>query len=295
MTAAARRTTSTTSSTTRGSRARSGCTARPPCASPTSRSRRMSKARPASSASTSTPPAPTPCVSCCATPTGEVVATGTGVAGALRVAGRPPLAAGRRLPVHAHRAGARRRRGRRRVLAPGRRPHARGARHRVPDQRQAVLLHRLRPPRRQRGPRQGPRQRLPRPRLPAHGLDRRELVPHLALPVRRRGHGVRRPPRHRRHRRGRRRRTQPRDGRRHLRRAGAADLLARDHQRPHPRDARAGDPRADRPRQEPPQRRDVVDHERARIQRRGRSRVLRAARRPSPASSIPPDPSPSST
>ena len=58
-------------------------------------------------------------------------------------------------------------------------------------------------PRRQRDPRQGPRQRLPRARLPADGLDRRELLPHVALSVRRRSHGVRRPPRHRRDRRDR--------------------------------------------------------------------------------------------
>ena len=58
----------------------------------------------------------------------------------------------------------------------------------------------------------GHEQRPDRPRFPAPGLGRRELVPHLALPVRRRGHGVRRPPRHRRDRRNRRRRAQPRDG-----------------------------------------------------------------------------------
>ena len=161
----------------------------------------------------------------------------------------------------------------------GRRPHARGARHRVPHQRRAVLLHRLRQARGHRRPRQGPRQRLPRARLPAHGLDRRELVPHLALPLRRGGHGVRRPPRHRRDRRDRRRRAQPR-------RWSAASSAAAPKQTCSPEtinDARAGrpragDPRARRPRQEPPQRRDVVDHERAGLERGGRARVLRAAR-----------------
>ena len=80
----------------------------------------------------------------------------------------------------------------------------RGARRRVPHQRRAVLLHRLRQARGHRRPRQGPRRCLPRPRLRAHGLDRRQLLPHLALPVRRGGPGVRRPARHRRHRRDRR-------------------------------------------------------------------------------------------
>ena len=72
-----------------------------------------------------------------------------------------------------------------------------------------VLLHGLRQARGQRRPRQGPRRRLPRARLPAHGLDRRELVPHLALPLRRGGHGVRRPARHRRDRRDAGRRPEP--------------------------------------------------------------------------------------
>ena len=59
-TAAASRSTCTTSTTTRASPARCGSTARPPCASTTSRSRPTSTARPGSSASTSRRPAPTP-------------------------------------------------------------------------------------------------------------------------------------------------------------------------------------------------------------------------------------------
>jgi beta-glucuronidase len=50
-------------------------------------------------------------------------------------------------------------------------------------------------------------------------------------------------------------------GRQHLRRPGLHYLLARDHQRPHPRGPRPGHPRAGRPGQEPPQRGAVVDRE----------------------------------
>ena len=60
------------------------------------------------------------------------------------------------------------------------------------------------------------------------------------------------------------------------------DLLARDHQRRHAGHARPGDPRAHRPRQEPPERGHVVDHQRAGLERGGRARVLRAARGPHP-------------
>ena len=127
---------------------------------------------------------------------------------------RDALAAGRRLPLRPHGRGGRGRRARRQLPPARRHPHARGARRRVPHQRRAVLLHRLRQARGHRRPRQGPRRRLPRARLPAHGLDRRELVPHLALPLRRGGHGVRRPPRHRRDRRDAGRGPQPRPHRR---------------------------------------------------------------------------------
>ena len=107
------------------------------------------------------------------------------------------------------------------------------ARHRVPDQRRAVLLHRLRQARGQPGPRQGPRRRLPGARLRADGLDRRELLPHVALPLRRGGPRLRRPARHRRHRRDRRGRAEHRPGRRHLRRRELPDVLRGDHQRRH--------------------------------------------------------------
>ena len=134
------------------------------------------------------------------------------------------------------------------------------------------------------GPRQGPRRRLPRARLPAHGLDRRELVPHLALPLRRRGAGVRRPARHRRHRRDRRRRAQPRRWSAGILGApAAADLLARRRSTTTRSAAHAqAHPRAHRPRQEPPERRDVVHRQRAGLQRGGGPRVLRAAGRPHP-------------
>ena len=59
----------------------------------------------------------------------------------------------------------------------------------------------------------------------------RELVPHLALPLRRGGARLRRPARDRRHRRDRRGRSQPLARRGHHRRTGAADVLARHDQR----------------------------------------------------------------
>ena len=62
-----------------------------------------------------------------------------------------------------------------------------------------------------------PRRRVHGPRLRADGVARRELVPHLPLPVRGGGARVRRPARHRRHRRDRRGRAQ-RPARRRARR-----------------------------------------------------------------------------
>ena len=56
--------------------------------------------------------------------------------------------------------------------------------HALPDQRRAVLLHRLRQARGQPGPRQGPRRRVHGARLRAAGLARRELLPHVALSLR---------------------------------------------------------------------------------------------------------------
>ena len=67
-------------------------------------------------------------------------------------------------------------------------------------------------------PRQGPRRRRDGPRLRVARLARRQLVPHVALPLRRGDPRPRRPPRHRGDRRDRRRRPEPRRGRRVLRR-----------------------------------------------------------------------------
>ncbi len=149
-----------------------------------------------------------------------------------------------------------------------RRPHRRGPRNRVPDQRRTVLLQGLR---HARGPcrhRQGAQQRPPGARLRAARLDRRQLLPHLALPLQRGRPRLRRPARHRRHRRDRRRRPEHGPRGRHLRRPGLHDLLPRDDQRPVTRGARPGHPRARRPRQEPPERRAVVDRQRARVRHR---------------------------
>ena len=91
-------------------------------------------------------------------------------------------------------------------------PHRGGPRHGVPDQRRAVLLHRLRPARGHPGPGQGSRRRVARARLRADGVDRRELVPDVALPVRGGGARLRRPARHRGDRRDRRGRAEHRPG-----------------------------------------------------------------------------------
>ena len=82
--------------------------------------------------------------------------------------------------------------------------------------------------------RQGPQPRLPGARLRAARVDRRQLVPHLALPLLRGRPRPRRPPRHRRHRRDRGRRPEHGPRRRHLRRAGLHDLLPGDDQRRDP-------------------------------------------------------------
>ena len=115
---------------------------------------------------------------------------------------RAPVAAGRGVPLRP--AGrARRRRRRRRQLHAARWASARSrcAGTAVPDQRRTVPLHRVRQARGRRRPRQGPRRRAHAPRLRAAGVDRRQLVPDVALPLRRGGAGLRRPARHRRHRR----------------------------------------------------------------------------------------------
>ena len=61
-----------------------------------------------------------------------------------------------------------------------------------------------------------------------------------------------------------------------------ADLRTRHRQRRDAARACAGDPRVDRPRQEPPERRHVVDRERARLRRRRGAGLLRAARHAHP-------------
>ena len=193
---------------------------------------------------------------------------------------RAPVGAGRRLPVRPRAsAGPRRRRGRQ--LPPERRrPHGQGRRHQVLDQRRTVLLHRLRQARGHPGDRQGPQRRVPAARLRAAEVDRRQLVPHLALPVLRGRARLRRPAGHRAHRRDRRRRAEHGPRRRDLRRPGLHDLLPRDRERRHPGGPRPGDPRADRPRQEPPQRGAVEHRQRAGVRnRRGRGLLPSAVRR----------------
>ena len=213
---------------------------------------------------------------------GSTVAEASGSSGSLSIADATLWQPGAAYlyDLTAESRGRRDRRGR--VSPAGRHPHRRSAGCGVPHQRRAVLLHRIRQARGRRGPRQGTRQRLPRARLRAAGLDRRELVPHRALPLRRRGARVRGPARDRRHRRDRRGRPQPLARRGHHRCTGAADLLARHDQRRHPCRARAAPARTRRARQEPPERRDVVHRERAGFPGGGRSRVLRTAHRSHP-------------
>ena len=115
-------------------------------------------------------------------------------------------------------------------------PDGRRGRPALPDQRRAVPLHRLRQARGRRDPRPRLRPGRDGPRLRVARVDRRELVPHVALPLRRELPGLRRPPRRRRHRRDGRRRAQPRHRHAHPRRAEATDdLQRRDHQRRGPR------------------------------------------------------------
>ena len=73
------------------------------------------------------------------------------------------------------------------------------------------------------------------------------------------------------------------------------DVLPRDRQRREPGGAQAGDPRAGRARQEPPERRAVVDRERARVRHRRGARLLRAALRAHPRAGPQPARSASST
>ena len=216
--------------------------------------------------------------------------------GAAHRAGRPPVAAGRGLPLRpGRRAVGRWRRAGGRLLAAGRHPHGRGRRRALPHQRRAVLLPRVRQARGHRRARQGPRRRVHGARLRADGLAGRQLVPHLALPLRRGGTRVRRPARDRGDRRDSRRRPQHGPGRRDLRQPGVHDLLRGHHQRRHAGGPPAGDPRARRPRQEPPVRGGVEHRERAGVRHPAGAGVLRAAGRRDARGSTPPARSASST
>ena len=165
---------------------------------------------------------------------GAEVARATGGDGELDGRGRAPVAPRRGLPLRARRrAVGRRRRAGRRLRAAGRHPHRAGRRDALPDQRRAVLLQRLRQARGHRRARQGARRRVHGPRLRADGVARRELVPHVALPVRRGGARLRRPPRHRGDRRDRGRGPEHGPGRRCLRHAGLRDVLRGHDQRRH--------------------------------------------------------------
>ena len=171
----------------------------------------------------------------CGTPTASEVAAGDGATGTLTVDDVHRWAPGRRLPLRPRGAAGRRRRrlvdsyhqnvGVRTVEVDG---------HRVPDQRRAVLLHGLRQARGHRRHRQGPQRRLHGARLRAAELDRRQLVPHLALPLLRGRAGLRRPARHRADRRGRGGRPEHGPRWRDLRRPGLHHVLAGDHQRRDP-------------------------------------------------------------
>ena len=172
------------------------------------------------------------------------------------------------------------RRARRRLPAAVRRAHRRRGRAPLPDQRRAVSLHRVRQARGLRRPRPRPRPRGHGPRLRAARVGRRELVPDVALSLRRGGARLRRPARRRGHRRDGRRGAQPRHRHAHPRRGRGADhVQRRDDQRSHAGDPPPGDPRARRARQEPPVRGDLEHRQRARHRRARGAGVLRAARR----------------
>ena len=176
------------------------------------------------------------------------------------------MAPRRGLPLRARRrAVAGRRRAGRRLRPAGRHPHRAGRRDALSDQRRAVLLHRLRQARGHRRARQGARRRIHGPRLRVDGVARRELVPHVALPVRRGRARLRRSPRHRGDRRDRGRGPEHGPGRRCLRHAGIHDVLRGHDQRRHARGPPPGDRGADRARQEPPVRRAVEHRQRARV------------------------------
>ena len=162
------------------------------------------------------------------------------------------------------------------------RPDGAGGRHPVPDQRRAVPLQGLRHARGPERPGHGPRRRLDGPRLRAAGLAGGQLVPDLALPLRRGGPRPRRPARGRGHRRDRRRGPQPQHQRRDLRRRRPHDVHRGDGRRRGPGRAPAGHRGAHRPRPEPPLGGAVEPGQRARVQQRGVGGLLRAALRRRP-------------
>ena len=171
-----------------------------------------------------------------------------------------------------------RRRGGRRLPAAVRRADGRRGRAPLPDQRRAVSLHRVRQARGLRGPRSRPRPRRHGPRFRAAGVARRELLPDVALPLRRGRPRLRRSARGRGHRRDGGRRAEP--GHRHpdpRGGGGPGDLQRGDDQRAHTGDPPAGDPRAHRARQEPSVRGDLEHCQRARHRLARGAAVLRAA------------------
>ena len=193
---------------------------------------------------------------------------------------RAPVAARRGLSLRPRGLAPRRRPAGRLLRPAGRRPHRRDPRPGLPHQRRALLLQGIRQARGRSRAREGARRRVDGARLRADGLDRRELLPHRALPLRRGGPRPRRPPRRRGDRRDRGGGAQPAARRRDDRCGQATDVLRRDHRRGFPRGARPGDQGARRPRQEPSLRRPLVDRQRAGDDIGGVPRVLRAAAGP---------------
>ena len=218
--------TGTTSTTMRGCTARSGWPAHRRPGSRTSPSSPVSTAPPARSATGWTPPARTgsTCASCCATsraarsapppappawspcPTSIPGRPATDTCTTWRSSWSTRTAGSSTATTRASACGRSR------------------SRRRVPHQRRAVPVHRVRHARGPPDPRQGPQPRVPRAGLRAAGVDRGQLVPDVALPLLRGRPRPRRPARHRGDRRDRGRRAQHGSGRRHLRRAGLPDL-----------------------------------------------------------------------
>ena len=235
--------TSTTSSTTPACTGRSGCTPPRRRTSTTSRSYRPGRRRRDSRLRGRRPRAPTACrcASCCATPTAPRL-PGRGGAGAsspcrTRRPWRPGEGYLYDLAVELW--GGWRRAGQMRTRCRSASARSRSTARASSSTASRSTSRGFGKHEDSAGARQGPRQRVHGPRLRADGLAGRQLVPHLALPLRRGGTGVRRPPRHRRDRRDPRRRAEHGPGRRDLRRPELHDLLRGDHQRRHAGGARA--------------------------------------------------------